>query len=197
MNRYPLGVWQECCSLWKQGASHTRPVFISACNFTNSSLDLNSRFHHAHKLSTESWRISTSAETSMSVDRPRILLLLDDRSIADLIVARLRQENLEFVSVRDEATALQKARELVPATIILGLHKASNVPSFCRKIRRSPALHEVPILVLTGSSDGAEVTESGRIVTMSRNPMEIEEVMGQIRALSRPHVWEPIADDVV
>jgi two-component system response regulator VicR len=83
----------------------------------------------------------------------KILVIEDDKDIADLVKLVLETERFEVESVLDPETAYDKAKSYVPDVILLDLlmPKMDGWAVF-RKIRQDESLSDVPIAILTAKS---------------------------------------------
>jgi two-component system response regulator VicR len=86
-------------------------------------------------------------------DRIKVLVIEDDKDIADLVKLVLETENFEVESVLDPEVAYDKAKATLPDVILLDLlmPKMDGWTVF-KKIRQDDALAEVPIAILTAKS---------------------------------------------
>jgi two-component system response regulator VicR len=83
----------------------------------------------------------------------KVLVIEDDKDIADLVKLVLETEHFEVESVLDPEVAYDKAKSYAPDVILLDLlmPKMDGWAVF-RKIRQDETLSEVPIAILTAKS---------------------------------------------
>ena len=83
----------------------------------------------------------------------KVLVIEDDKDIADLVKLVLETERFEVESVLDPETAYDKAKSYAPDVILLDLlmPKMDGWAVF-RKIRQDQSLSDVPIAILTAKS---------------------------------------------
>jgi signal transduction histidine kinase len=84
----------------------------------------------------------------------KILIIDDDNGIYDFVQFQLEKENVKFYLVENGSEALKSALELLPDIIFLDV-MIPGMDGFeiCRKIRSSPKLSDVPIVIITGLDD--------------------------------------------
>lgn len=118
--------------------------------------------------------------------RLRILIVEDDASTGETMVASLRKEGYECILESDGAKALELWRsdphfDLVILDLVL---PALDGLSICRAIRDSS---EVPILMLTGKVDPTSVVVGLEVGADDyvRKPFDLVELKARIRALLR------------
>jgi DNA-binding response OmpR family regulator len=118
-------------------------------------------------------------------DRRRVLVVEDERTIAEPVAARLRAEGFAVDVVHDGPTAVQTARSTRPDLIILDIM----LPGFdglevCRRIQ---AERPVPVIMLTARDDemsvvvGLEVGADDYIT----KPFSHRELVSRVRATLR------------
>jgi len=118
-----------------------------------------------------------------------ILLVDDERILADTIAYNLRKEGFEVVLAHDGETALSLSQSLQPQLVILDLMlpKVSGW-EVCRALRQSPEfLLDAPILMLTARGEeadkvlGLELGADDYLV----KPFGMRELVARVRALLR------------
>jgi two-component system, OmpR family, alkaline phosphatase synthesis response regulator PhoP len=121
----------------------------------------------------------------MAGDRT-VLIIEDDREIADVIAMNLKDLGLESESARDGDTGLQKALSKEYALIILDLMlPGMDGLSLCRQIREKNSF--TPVLILTAKSDEIDRVlglEIGADDYMTK-PFSVRELMARVKALLR------------
>lgn len=123
--------------------------------------------------------------------KPRILVVDDDASLAEMLTIALRNEGFEPYVVGDGTQALPAVRELRPDLILLDLMlPGMNGIDVCRAVRNE---FGVPIVMLTAKSDTVDVVlglESGADDYMVK-PFKHKELVARIRARLRRTDDEP------
>src|SRR5262245_22371600 len=104
----------------------------------------------------------------------RVLLLIEDVALKEILTARLRQEGFDVTSQGDQSKGLAFAKTSVPALIVFGLAPpAKHAAKFCRAVRRDRITHEIPILVFADVHD--DPTWQGQfpenVVLIRRSPL--------------------------
>ncbi|AVM01463.1 DNA-binding response regulator [Gordonia iterans] len=123
--------------------------------------------------------------------KPRILVVDDDASLAEMLTIALRNEGFEPFVVGDGTQALPAVREVRPDLVLLDLMlPGMNGIDVCRAIRGESG---VPIVMLTAKSDTVDVVlglESGADDYMVK-PFKHKELVARIRARLRRQGDEP------
>jgi len=85
--------------------------------------------------------------------KQKILVVDDEPDAVELIEFNLKQAGYDVVTAGDGATALKKARELLPSLVILDI-MLPEVDGFevCKLLRRDAATAVIPILMLTAKA---------------------------------------------
>jgi two-component system phosphate regulon response regulator PhoB len=118
----------------------------------------------------------------------KILIIEDERDVADLLTLNLRKAGYRVSMAADGASGLQKARDDRPDFIVLDLMlpKLSGL-EVCKILKSDPATSHTPILMLT-----ARAEEIDRIVGLEfgaddyvTKPFSPREVVLRIRAILR------------
>jgi two-component system, OmpR family, phosphate regulon response regulator PhoB len=143
------------------------------------------------------------------VTKPRLLLVEDDRALADLLIWHFDREGYEIVRTADGDEALLLADEHTPDLVILDwmIEGVSGI-EVCRRLRRKPATAHVPIIMLTArgeESDRIRGLETGAddYVTKPFSPRELLARVGAVLRRVRPAlageqlVYSDIEMDVV
>ncbi len=118
----------------------------------------------------------------------RILIVEDDPTIQELLLADLKLEGYTVVAMEDGLEALEKARSMKPDLIVLDLSLPSmSGYDICRALRQEGS--DVPIVMLTARGQetekvvGLEIGADDYIV----KPYGSMELIARIRALLRRH----------
>ncbi|MFN8637088.1 MAG: response regulator [Chloroflexota bacterium] len=127
------------------------------------------------------------------MDRPRILLVDDDRRVRQLVGLTLPSEEYELSFAEDGAGALRAAHSLHPDLILLdyampGLHGVE----VCAAIRSDPETAETPIVMLTGYGDDetrerAETAGANGFLTKPFSPLALEQTIRTLLEANRLH----------
>ena len=124
--------------------------------------------------------------------KPALLLVEDDRALADLLMWHFDREGYDIVRTADGDEALLLAEERVPDLVILDwmIEGVSGI-EVCRRLRRRPATAPVPIIMLTArgeESDRIRGLETGAddYVTKPFSPRELLARVGAVLRRVRP-----------
>ena len=91
------------------------------------------------------------------MSKPVMLLVEDDRALAELVTWHFEREGFEVVRTADGDEALILADERVPDVVVLDwmIEGVSGI-EVCRRLRRKPATANVPIIMLTARGEEAD-----------------------------------------
>jgi two-component system phosphate regulon response regulator PhoB len=126
---------------------------------------------------------------------PRILIVEDESSIAELIAVNLRHNGFQPIWAIDSATAQRELDDVLPDVILLDwmLPGESGI-TLARRWRSAARTKTVPILMLTARAD-----ESDRVAGLDAGaddyilkPFSPRELLARIRAVLRRRVPESI-----
>lgn len=85
--------------------------------------------------------------------KPKILVVDDEPDAVELIAFNLKNAGFEVVCADDGAEAVQKARNLQPALILLDVMLPEmDGMEVCKTLRRDPATAKIPIIMLTAKA---------------------------------------------
>jgi two-component system phosphate regulon response regulator PhoB len=120
--------------------------------------------------------------------KPVILLVEDDRPLAELLTYHFEREDYQVRSTADGEDALVMARESVPDLVILDwmLESLSGI-EVCRRLRRIPETANVPIIMLTArgeESDRIRGLETGADDYVTK-PFSPRELVARVQAVMR------------
>jgi two-component system phosphate regulon response regulator PhoB len=124
---------------------------------------------------------------------PRILIVEDEPSIAELIAVNLRHNGFQPVWAIDAETAQRELDEILPDVILLDwMLPGESGLTLARRWRSSPRTKTVPILMLTARGD-----EADRVAGLDAGaddyivkPFSPRELLARIRAVLRRRVPE-------
>jgi two-component system phosphate regulon response regulator PhoB len=126
------------------------------------------------------------------VTKPALLLVEDDRALADLLIWHFDREGYDIVRTADGDEALLLAEERIPDLVILDwmIEGVSGI-EVCRRLRRRPATAHVPIIMLTArgeETDRIRGLETGAddYVTKPFSPRELLARVGAVLRRIRP-----------
>ncbi|HET9429024.1 MAG TPA: phosphate regulon transcriptional regulator PhoB [Allosphingosinicella sp.] len=128
----------------------------------------------------------------MPDNKPRILLVEDDRSLVELLSFHLRRAEFDVETTTDGEDALLMAREAPPDLVILDwMIEGISGLEVCRRLRRLPETANVPIIMLTArgeETDRIRGLETGAddYVTKPFSPRELVARVGAVLRRVRP-----------
>ncbi|NPV68735.1 MAG: response regulator transcription factor [Anaerolineae bacterium] len=128
----------------------------------------------------------------------KIVVVEDDRVLAETLAENLTQEGHKVTTVADGETAYQKIVAKPPDLIILDvmLPRLDGL-SLCRMIRREPTTSHIPIIMLTARSSEVDKIvglESGADDYVVK-PFGLGELLARIRAIMRRAPTRPATQD--
>jgi two-component system OmpR family response regulator len=117
---------------------------------------------------------------------PRVLVVDDERNIAELVATALRYEGFDVTIAGDGRQALESARRLTPALVVLDV-MLPGADGFTVQQRLRSDGHQVPVLFLTARDS---VEDKVRGLTLGGDdyltkPFSIEELVARVRAILR------------
>jgi two-component system phosphate regulon response regulator PhoB len=130
----------------------------------------------------------------------RILIVEDDKSLADVIVYQLAQANFEATIATDGNEGLRQARLIKPDLVILDLMlPLIDGIEICKRLRADPATRDLLILMMTAKSE-----ETDQIVGFSvgaddyvTKPFSVKVLVERVKALLRRRDTAAEPGDVV
>jgi two-component system phosphate regulon response regulator PhoB len=122
------------------------------------------------------------------MSRARILLVEDDRSLAELLTWNFEREDFEVEHTADGEEALLLARESPPDLVLLDwmIEGLSGI-EVCRRLRRIPDTANVPIIMLTArgeEEDRVRGLETGADDYVTK-PFSPRELVARVQAVLR------------
>jgi DNA-binding response OmpR family regulator len=122
------------------------------------------------------------------MSRPKILIVEDDRSIADVLAYNLDEIGYEVQCAYNGQTGVEKAKLIMPDVIVLDVMLPGiDGLEVCRRLRATPETQNAKILMLT-----AKAEEGDQLVGFSVGaddyvikPFSVRILMERIKALSR------------
>jgi two-component system, OmpR family, phosphate regulon response regulator PhoB len=124
----------------------------------------------------------------VAVTKPRLLLVEDDRALADLLMWHFSREGYDIARTADGDEALLLAEEQTPDLVILDwMIEGVTGIEVCRRLRRKPATARVPIIMLTArgeETDRIRGLETGADDYVTK-PFSPRELMARVAAVLR------------
>jgi two-component system, OmpR family, response regulator PrrA len=132
--------------------------------------------------------VIASADPAALASATRTILIVDDdRAVADTFARMLKLEGFAVATAVDPEAGLELADSVQPDAIILDLRMPIvNGVQFLRHIRRRPGLMEVPVAIVTGDyflgdATAAELKALGASVRFK--PLWLEDLVALARTL--------------
>ena len=117
-----------------------------------------------------------------------VMIVDDDPTARETLVAILEGEGYELEQAKDGIRALQMLKQMQPDLILMDvMMPAMDGFEVCRRIRATPELAEVPIILLTALDDRASLLrglESGADDFLSKPP-DRRELIARVRTITR------------
>ncbi|RUL89631.1 winged helix-turn-helix domain-containing protein [Tautonia sociabilis] len=132
----------------------------------------------------------------------RILIVEDERHLAETLAMNLRREGYEVLTAWDGQDGLRQAQLRLPDLIVLDLMLPVKPGlEVCRELRSGPRTREIPILMVTAKSE-----ESDQLIGLAvgaddyiTKPYSIKVLVGKIKAVLRRRSGrrEPATGEVI
>jgi DNA-binding response OmpR family regulator len=116
-------------------------------------------------------------------DAPRLLLVDDDPVILRLLQVNFRLEGYEIATASEGALALASAQERPPDVVVLDMMLPDlSGEEVCRRLRALPGLAGIPVVFLTGRTEGPDPAEAGLgPVDLIAKPFDPADVVETVR----------------
>jgi two-component system phosphate regulon response regulator PhoB len=83
-----------------------------------------------------------------------ILIIEDESDVLDLVVYHLKRAGYQTATARDGAAGLAKARDLLPAALVLDLMlPGMEGTEICKRLKADPKTAHIPVLMLTAKAE--------------------------------------------
>jgi two-component system phosphate regulon response regulator PhoB len=134
------------------------------------------------------FREREAAGCKKNMAKPRILIIEDERGLADVLTYNLQREGYETLVAHDGQEGLRKAQMQMPDLILLDIMLPGiDGLEVCRTLRAGKPTSKIPILMLTAKSE-----ETDQIVGFTvgaddyvTKPFSVKVLLQRIRALKR------------
>ncbi|MBI4341227.1 MAG: response regulator transcription factor [Candidatus Omnitrophica bacterium] len=131
--------------------------------------------------------------------QPKVLVVDDEKNIAEAIVYNLQKEGFRTLTAHDGKRAVELAQRDVPDLITLDVMLPEmDGWEVCRALRQDPRTKRIPIIMLTVKDDEADKIvglELGADDYMTK-PFSPKELVARVKAILR-RTKEPVAAEVV
>ncbi|MBM3361251.1 MAG: phosphate regulon transcriptional regulatory protein PhoB [Betaproteobacteria bacterium] len=130
---------------------------------------------------------------------PRVLVVEDEPSIAELIAVNLRHSGFEAIWASDGEQAQREVDAVLPDLILLDwMLPGQSGAALAKQWRKHPRSKAVPIIMITArseESDKVQGLDSGADDYLTK-PFSTQELLARIRAVLRRRVPEAVQDSV-
>jgi CheY-like chemotaxis protein len=120
--------------------------------------------------------------TVSTTDSPRVLVVDDDAQVRQAIRWALEDEGFTVVTVADPGEAVDAARNLRPAVVVLDYTlPGTDGPELAHQLRAGP-MPPVPILMIT--ADGEPAGKAARLGAYAflQKPFQVEDLVSAVRS---------------
>lgn len=120
--------------------------------------------------------------------KPRILIVEDDRSLADVLEYNLRQDGFQTTVATDGQDGLYQAKLKPPDLIVLDLMlPIIDGLEICRRLRADPVTRNVLVLMLTAKTEETDQVAGFSVGTDDyvSKPFSVKVLLERVRALLR------------
>lgn len=132
--------------------------------------------------------------------RVKVLIIEDDRPIAEVLTYNLKNAGYEVFVATDGQDGLNQAQLKSPDVVVLDLMlPVIDGQEVCKRLRADPATRDMLIMMLT-----AKAEETDQLIGFSlgaddyvTKPFSVKVVLERIKALRRRRAFDPQAEDTV
>jgi len=115
----------------------------------------------------------------------RILLVDDDPALRTLLRTTFEVADVAVVEAADAVAARRKIRRARPDVIVLDINMPGTTGlELCAELKSAPATRDIPIVLLTGSEDGAEAAKKAGANAFVRKPFSPLELLSVAERLA-------------
>ena len=128
----------------------------------------------------------------------RILVVEDERSIADLVAEALRRQGYRVETAGDGDQALEVAETTLPDLVILDLMLPKlDGWEVCRRLREEETTRRIPIIMLTARRDEKDVVAGLELGADDylRKPFSLAELLARVKAHLRARAQDALGDE--
>lgn len=114
--------------------------------------------------------------------KKKILVVDDEEYLVQLLKSRLMVNRFEVVTALSGREGLEKLRSEKPDLVVLDvLMPELNGVEFVQKVRRDPALRNVPVIVISAQPDTKSQFDLKEISAFVSKPFQPDEFIAQIK----------------
>src|SRR4051812_43536515 len=98
-----------------------------------------------------------SVANSTTMSKPTILIIEDERALADVLALNLQREGFEVLVAYDGQDGLRQAQLRLPELIVLDLMlPVKTGEEVCRELRAGSRTRDIPIVMVTAKAEEAD-----------------------------------------
>ena len=117
------------------------------------------------------------------MSKGKILVIEDDRALADVLAYNFKQAGYEVYLAHDGLDGLNQARLRLPEIVILDLMlPVVEGHDVCRRLRADPAMRDMHIIMLTAKSEESDEPDTGKVVKTEFVPIPKHYARGALTA---------------
>jgi len=117
----------------------------------------------------------------------RILLVDDDPALRTLLRTTFEVADVAVVEAADAVAARRKIRRARPDVIVLDINMPGTTGlELCAELKSAPATRDIPIVLLTGSEEGAEAAKRAGANAFVRKPVSNAGLIEAVKKLLPP-----------
>ena len=117
------------------------------------------------------------------ISKRTIMVIEDDAEVLDLITTILQDAGYQVTGGKD-ITTLYGVEKEPPALLLLDnwLSGDKTGHDICYQLKQNPATANIPVLLISGTTNLAETAERCQADGFIRKPFEVDELLKQIKA---------------
>ncbi len=131
--------------------------------------------------------------------KPKILIIEDDRSLAEILDYNMSHDGYETLVAEDGQAGLSQARLKLPDLVILDLMlPLLDGMEICRRLRADPTTRGIMILMLTAKSEETDQVAGFSVGAddFVTKPFSVKVLLERVRALIRRKNGNALSDDI-
>jgi CheY-like chemotaxis protein len=129
------------------------------------------------------------------VPKRKLLLADDSPTIQKVINLTFTDEGIDVLTVGDGDSAIAEIERDAPGVVLADIHMPGiNGYQICERIRRDPATHDIPVLLLVGSFEPFDEAEAARVGAngyLTKPFQSIRQLVTRVSELMEAHAPEP------
>ena len=112
---------------------------------------------------------------------PKVLVVEDDETLLNHLATNLRSEGFNVTTATDGEVGLEKIRSEISDLIILDIMlKKLDGLTICRMVRHDNTISHIPIIMITGHTDGEILFKASKANAFIQKPFTISGLMKKI-----------------